>query len=117
MADVKVTVDTILDFLKEAVESKAPIAPSTWIDAAMKLNVLLGDENDKLYDLQQKVALIRLGFLTSQNKVNVSEAKLRTEVTDEYKQYHKQKARIAQIEEQIRIAKVQARVRDTEFKG
>ncbi len=110
----KITSNTILGYLKEAVENKAKLNPDVWIDAALKLNTLLDDEYGALYDLQQEVANIRLENLqlyTDQNgKRNVSEAKLRTEATETYKLYKKQESRCKQIEEFIRIAKIQARL-------
>src|ERR1700691_5520576 len=54
-----VTTETILDWLKEQVEQKNPVAPSVWLDSAQKLVVLLGDESDKLHRLQQRVAQMR----------------------------------------------------------
>ena len=111
----KRTVDSIIEALKKLVEDKQPIGPHIWLEGAQDLNVLLGDEHDLLFELQQKVANIRLGFLNSQEGINVSEAKLRTEAMDEYKEYHKQKAKISRIEEFIRIAKIQSRMKDTEM--
>lgn len=111
----KRTTDSIIESLKKLVENKDIISPHVWLEAAQDLNVLLGDEHDTLFELQQQVANIRLGYLNSQDGINVSEAKLRTEATDEYKAYQKQKAKISRIEEFIRIAKVQARMKDNEM--
>lgn len=117
MANLLVTVDTIIDFLKEQVEQKLPLSPSVWLDAAMKLNVLLADEHDILFDLQQKVANKRVDVLQEDEKGNVSRAKMYVEASDEYRDMNKQKAKIERIEEFIRLSKVQARMKDNEFRG
>src|SRR3990167_8477357 len=85
-----INTNTILDFLKQAVETKTSLNSEVWIDAAQKLVVLLGDEEAKLYDYQQKVALLKVMFLDGQDKKNVSECQLRTEASEEYKKYKKQ---------------------------
>src|SRR5262245_58215436 len=101
-----VEAETILNFLKNAVANKTPLDPKLWIDVALKLNIHLGDETDKLEDLRQRVAQIKLGYLEAQDKRNVSEAELRTEVTDEYVAMRKQEHKVDQIEEFIRVAKI-----------
>jgi hypothetical protein len=111
--DHLVSADTILSFLKESVEQRKPLPPSTWVDAAEKLNVLLEDETDKLYELQKAVASLKVGFIKSD--MSVAEAKTRVEATDEWVGMKKQEAKCKRIEEQIRIAKIQARMRDNQF--
>ena len=117
MSEELVKIDTILDYLKEQIEQKQQLGPSIWVDAAQKLNVLLSGEHDSLFDLQQQVAEIKIKHLEDDDKGNVSKAKLLTEATDTYKEMQKQKAKIVRIEEFIRIAKLQARMKDTEFRG
>ena len=111
-----VKIDTIIDYLKDNVEHKKQLSPSVWVDASQKLNVLLADEHDLLFELQQQVAEIKIKHLESDDKANVSKAKLLTEVTNTYKEMQKQKAKVTRIEEFIRIAKLQARMKDTEYK-
>lgn len=113
-----VTTDSIINYLQGKVENKEPLHASVWLDAAQKLNILIGDEHDLLFDLQQKVALLKVDYyenVKEGEKPNVSKAKMYIETTDEYKALHKQKAKIAAIEEFIRIAKIQARLKDTEY--
>ena len=115
--DKLVTVDTIVDFLKEKTENKIPISPSLWVDAAEKINVLLEDDQKKLFDLQQKVAQSKLAFLAEDPKRNVSKARIEVEASDVYREMQIQKAKIGRHQELIRIAKLQARINDTTFKG
>ena len=111
--DTLVTTDTILDWLKEQVEHKKQVSPHLYVDACTKLNILIGDEHDKLFDLQQKVAQERIKWIELDK--SAAEAKMRVEADEIYRQYKKQEARIAQIEEAIRIAKIRAKLKDTEF--
>jgi tRNA G10 N-methylase Trm11 len=109
-----ITTSLILDTLKGWVEGKHPIDAHKWVDAAQKLNVLIGDEHDKLFDLQQKVAQMKVNYLTEGN--TSAAAKSKVEATDLYREMRKQGARIEQIEEMIRIAKLQARLKDNEYR-
>ena len=52
--DDLITIDSIIAWMKRSVEEKKPIAPSTWLDAAAKLNVLMGDLDDEI--MQAKFA-------------------------------------------------------------
>lgn len=112
----KVTIDTILSFFKESVENKNPISPHVWVDGAMKLNVLMADEISKLYELQQAVALRKMGFIENAG-YTVAKAKAKVESLDEYKELKKQEAKIENITEMIRLAKLQARVSSDEIKN
>lgn len=112
-----ITVDFIIDTLKEYVETKQPVSPQVWVEAAQKLNVLLGDEHDKMFDLQQKVAQLKVDYLNDDEKRNVSKAKMLVEASEDYKELCKLKAKVGRIEEFIRIAKIQARLKDGELKG
>ncbi len=109
------TIDSIIDYLKERVEQKIPIAPTLWLNAAQKLNVLLGNENDRLAELFQSTRKIMIAHIEEDK--SATEAKARMEMTDVYKENNKQKAEINQGGEFIRLAKSQSRVRNEEYKG
>ena len=115
MTQELVTTQTTLAYLQDQVEQKIQMSPSTWIDASLKLAVLVGDENDKLFYLQQKVAQLRVDYM--EKGENVSKAKALVEATDEYREAHIQKAKIDQIFEFIRIAKLRSRITMEELKG
>lgn len=110
-----ITTTTIISSLKKWVEEKKIIDAHTWVDAAQKLNVLIGDEHDKLFHLQQKVAQ-KKSFLMIEGDTAAA-AKIKVEATDDYREMQKQKAYIGQIEEMIRIAKLQARLKDNEYRN
>lgn len=110
-----ITTDTIVNTLKQSVENKLTVPPSWWIDAAQKLNVLLGDEHDKLFNLEYRVANMKVAILEEDEKRNVSAADVKVKASEEYKELRKQKAKVDRIEEFIRIAKIQARLKDNEL--
>ena len=110
-----ITTDSILETFKIWVEEKKPIDAHLWIDGAQKLNILIGDEHDKLFDLMQNIAHWKVYYL-AQN-LTVANAKIQVEAKDEYKLMLRQKAKIGQIEEMIRIAKIQARLKDNEYRN
>lgn len=110
-----VTVDSIIGWMKDQVERKNPIHPSTWIDAAQKLNILLGDENGKLFTLKQKVAIEK--YTKIKNGDSVASAKAYIETLDMYREMQEQEAKVEQVQEQVRIAKIQSKLSDGELKG
>lgn len=110
-----ITTDTILQYLKEAIESKTPISPHTWLDAAMKLNLLLQDESSKLYVAEQECAKMRAELVESGK--TAASAKITIEASNEYRYAREQKAKIERVIEAIRLAKVQSRIASDELKG
>lgn len=113
----KRTVDTIISSLREKVENREVVYPSWWIEAAEMLNLLLEDEQNALFDLEQKIAQKRASILESQTKRNVSEAKLIVEASDDFKNMRKLEAKIKRVQEQIKIAKVHGRMASEELKN
>lgn len=110
----KVTCDTILDQLQEWIENKQVVSADTWLNGAGKLNILRGDEHNLLFDLQQEVAKQKCLFLEQNDPV--AKSKVRVEATECYKQMCRQKAKLDRIEETIRIAKLQARLANEEYR-
>ncbi len=110
---IEVTTDLILTTLKGWIETKQRVDAHTWLDATQKLNILLSDEHDKLFSLEQQVAQMKVDYLAEGN--TSAAAKVRVEATDLYKDTQKQRAKIKMIEEAIRIAKIQARMKDFEY--
>lgn len=109
------TTDEIIDYLTQAVENKLPINPTQFLDAAVKLNVLLGGEQDRFFELQQAIAQAKALCLKEGESVKAAE--VHVQVTDLYKEMQKQAAKMSRIIEFIRLAKVQARLRTEELKG
>ncbi len=110
-----ITTETILGFLKDNIEQKISVSPSVYVDAAQKLVVLLSDEHEKLFSIQQKVAQAKAELMSEGS--TAANAKIMIEATDDYKNYQLQKAKIGRIEEFIRIAKLQSRIKMEEYKS
>ena len=111
----EVSIQGILDFFEDSVRQRHPIAPGVWVDSASKLNVLLGDEHAKLYDLQQTVAKMKMILVESGD--SAVKASIKVEASDEYKEMLLQKAYIGRVEEHIRLSKLQARMAHDEARG
>jgi len=102
----KTIADKILDYLSEKLEKKEiQLDTHFWTEIAIKLNIALGEEQEKLAELHTKVAELKLMWLEGQDKKNVSEAKLRVEASKEFLDWKKQDLKVGRIEEFIRISK------------
>ena len=110
-----ITTDSIIGWLQSQVEQKLPVDAHVWLDACQKITVLLGTEHDKLFELEQMVAKEKVEWI-EKGKTAV-EAKMRVEMGGTYKEARKQQAKIKRIEEMVRIAKIQARMKDFEYRN
>lgn len=113
MTEEKVTAREIVDWIQEQVQARELLGPSDWMRAAHKLNVLISDETDKLFEMQQAIA--KLNLERRNNGVKATEVKTRMEASDQYKQMKQQEVFVRQIEEFIRLAKKQATLKDNEM--
>lgn len=113
MEDNLTTITSIIDWLTEIVKMKQTIDHHEWVKMAQRVNILIGDEHNKLFDLQQKVNQQKVQLI-EQGK-NVSTAKLMVEAGDDYKEMCKQKAFIERCNELIRLSKLQARLVNEEL--
>jgi len=107
--ETKRTIDTILVKLREIVETKKPITAEEWVDAALFLEILKGDENEKLLQLNMALAKKRLELRRAHKTATDAEIELKT--TQEYENYERQRLRIENIKELVRLGKKQAEVR------
>lgn len=111
--DDKRTCDSILQWMKIQVENKNPISPHLWLEAAQMLNVLSSDESDRLIDLESILARKRENQISLGKTVAASN--IVVEASMEYNETRKQGAKIKQIEEAIRLAKLSARIKNDEM--
>lgn len=112
-----VTTDKIISWLKDQVENKNPVSPQTWLDAALKLTVLMDNESDELATLEMKVAQAKYEILKNQEKKSVALAEVEVESTDLYRQMRIKKAKIDRILEFVRLAKKQATIRENQIQN
>lgn len=108
------SIQTIMSWLTNTVQEKKPISPQQFVEASAYLVILMGEEHAKLYDMEQKVAQIKLKYIELDK--SVAEAKVRVETTEEYKEMKKQQAFIEQISEMVRLAKLLGRMKQDEQK-
>lgn len=111
----KVTTDTILNKLQEWVESKVPIPPDQWIDAAAKLNTLRSQDDDLLINLEQTVAQRKYDKL--QEGFTSAKAETYVKTLPCWSEMKRQQAKIKIIEETIKIAKKRSQLAIDEQRG
>lgn len=109
------TVDTIITNIKQIVSEKKTLSPHEFAEAAAYLNVLIGDETDKLFELESKLAQIRAEAIIAGD--SVAKARALVEANPLYMEMQKQRAKIKQVEEFIRISKLRARLTNDEIKN
>ncbi len=110
MPEEKRTTQSILETLKRIVENKEILNAEYWADAALYLEILIGDEHQNLLELQQEVAKLELEALMDSK--SVAAAKLKIKATDKYREMRRQELLIKQVDEYVRIAKLQSRIRN-----
>ena len=71
-----VTAKGQMESMKLSVESGEIRSPSVWVDGALRLAVLLGDENDTLFSLQMKVAKEKVKLIEEGECVYKAEIKV-----------------------------------------
>jgi uncharacterized protein with PIN domain len=109
------TCDSILKWLKEQTENRNPISPHLYLEAATALNILSSNENDTLIDMESTLAVMKASAMSTEK--TVAAAKVFIEALPEFGQVRKQRAKIEQIKEAIRIAKLTARLKSDELKN
>lgn len=109
------TADDLLEQIDHHIENKLPLSPSYWVETAQTLVSLMSEETDILHKMQKEFARKKVEWI--EKGKSVSESKLRVEAEDIYEFMQNQKAKCERINEHIRLAKIQARMRQNEFEG
>jgi len=112
-----ITSDLILTWLKTQVEIKNPISPHVWADSAQKLNILVADDFEKLYQLEEQLSHFKMECLSSEQKRSVAHVKLMAEANPLNREINVLRSKIKRIEEAIRIAKLQSRLNSENIRG
>ena len=100
---MKITIATILNQFTEWVENKKPISPATWIDAAIKLNVLLEGLDEEIVEMETLMSEAEMEPIQKDNPISKTNILKRGAI--EYKDYLSAISRKKRIEEFIRLAK------------
>ena len=109
-----VTIDIIIETMKKCVEEKHPISPTQWLEASLKINALLADEDVKLLTYEQEAIKGKLAYKVKEDCSNaLADTYMRT--TEEYLKWKKQEAKLNQIQEFIRLSKKFASLKETEY--
>lgn len=98
-----VTLDTILDWFKEAIENKVPISVDQWLDAASKLETLSEDLDDSIALYEQEMNNKMAEYIRDEKPAVQAKILARSDV--DYGDYLKKVAMRKRITEFVRIAK------------
>ena len=112
----KVSATLILDTMKSWIEERQPISPHQWLDASAKLNILRGDIDAELYEIEHYLAVKKADMMVEENMTH-ARAETFIKAQPEYKELRLKQSKIKQIEEFIRIAKKQASLVNEEYKN
>lgn len=96
------------------VEEKKSIPASLYLDSALKLNILRGDIDDKIYTLEHNLNVEKAELLKSPEMTS-AKAEALMKARPEYMELRKLTAKAKQIEEFVRLAKKMATLKDLEF--
>lgn len=107
--------DDIIAVLEMWAREKQVIDSNQLLDAATKLTLLLGDEANELFTLERQIAEAKVKFL-EQGK-SVAYANLQVAASEHQLQAKLQAAKIKRIEELVRLAKIRARLADSEYRA
>lgn len=109
------TVETVLEELKEWAESGNPIQPTRWLEASSWLVAFMGTENDKLILLESEQASKYKDLIETYD--TAAKAKIYLDALPITRDVKRQKGRIKQIDEMIKISKKWATLSADEMRG
>lgn len=113
--DEQSTADSILLWFKEQSAQKVPLDPLRWLEASTKLESLAGDEEDKLIELEFKVATLRAILLEQHGAA--AKAKVHVEASPIFKEMKKQKSKCEQIKQMVQLGKHWARIKNEQMRS
>lgn len=97
------TARSIVEVLQSMAEKRGDIDASLWLQAAMKLRVLLQGEQEKLVDMERDVQIMKADFLKAGD--SAVSAKIKTETSDIYVEMKKQEVFIKTALDLVLLAK------------
>jgi len=107
------TTESIITRVRDTIREGGIIAPGEWLEMAFSLNALIGEENDKYASLYVDVHGLQAMAIKDGASVSVGEVMMKS--SKFYGDLLKQKGKINQIEEFIRIAKIRGSQADREY--
>lgn len=104
-----ITLDSIIAFLREAIQDRRQLPPDTWLDAAAKINILLSDYIDALAEKEMEVAQARVKWI--EMGTSNAEAESRVKASTLYRDLQIMKGRLEQYQEMSRLARERSRLK------
>ena len=105
------------EWLEQAVRNGDILSADQWLDLAQRMNVLRGEYDDKLVDLQCSLANKKVLLLATDNKMTVAKADVHIEASPEYAEMRKLEALLGRVTESSRIAKKRAELANSDLHG
>jgi hypothetical protein len=102
------TIDEIIEEMKQRVEQNLPIHPSSWVESAMRINVQADTLDNQLAEYEGIMASYEAELV--RDGETASKAKILAKNSIDYVAYLKLKAKIKRIDEQIKLAKRRAMI-------
>lgn len=109
------TAESILKALQHMAEQKGEIDAEQWLEAAVKLRVLLQTEQEKLIEMERQIQELKATYLSEGDSATA--AKIKTETADIYVQAKKQEVFIKTCLDTILLAKKYATVTTDVYKA
>lgn len=109
------TAKSIVAVLSEMAEKKGDIDAHLWLQAAMKLRVLLQGEQEKLVDMERDVQILKADYLSTGD--SAASAKIKTETSDTYVEMKKQEVFIKTALDLVLLAKKYATTESELYKA
>ena len=111
------TCQSVMESFNKRTKAKELIGATEWLDASQVLIAMMGDETDKLLDLEQAVSKAKLAILddTTQKRTSAY-ADTFVEASEGYKEKRKQELFVEQIVAFVQLAKKQATLKDAEYR-
>jgi len=111
----KITARDIMQKLTEMAEKPGYVDANVWLTGAMKLRVLIQEEQEKLVDMERQVQEVKAIYLSEGE--TASAAKIKTETSDIYVETKKQEVFIKTALDTILLAKKYATVETDIYKA
>lgn len=102
------TVQEVMEYLETIAETNDVVPPQEYVRCATLISLMLQNEQDKLYLMEQEVAKKRAELVMKGE--TAAYAKIVIEASDEYTEARKQKALVERALEVIKLAKKHAQL-------
>lgn len=107
---MSVTLDSILEWFKDAIENERIIRPAEWLEKAMQLNILVEDLDIQLAKMKAAMADKKVEFI--EKGMTAAKADILKIKAVNYEEYLQLEAKRKRIDEHIMIAKKRENVRE-----